>query len=75
MRRCCGAPKSTDKSAAILTAGTSKWNRIEHYLFCRTTQNWGGRLLTDRSTVVELVGKMTTKGAPQGRVRVLRGRP
>ena len=28
--------------------GTSKWNRIEHRLFCHITQNWRGRPLTDR---------------------------
>jgi hypothetical protein len=41
--------------------GTSKWNRIEHRLFCRITQNWRGRPLTDRLTVVELIGATTTK--------------
>jgi len=41
--------------------GTSKWNRIEHRLFCRITQNWRGRPLTDRMTVIELIGATTTK--------------
>lgn len=41
--------------------GTSKWNKIEHRLFCRITQNWRGRPLTDRMTVVELIGATTTK--------------
>lgn len=41
--------------------GTSKWNRIEHRLFCRITQNWRGRPLTDRAAVVELIGATTTK--------------
>lgn len=41
--------------------GTSKWNRIEHRLFCRITQNWRGRPLTDRMTVVELIGATTTQ--------------
>ena len=27
-------------------AGTSKWNKIEHRLFCPITQNWRGRPLT-----------------------------
>ena len=26
--------------------GTSKWNKIEHRLFCHITQNWRGRPLT-----------------------------
>ena len=41
--------------------GTSKWNKIEHRLFCRITQNWRGRPLTDHITVVELIGATTTK--------------
>jgi hypothetical protein len=40
--------------------GTSKWNKIEHRLFCRITQNWRGRPLTDRLAVVELIGATTT---------------
>ena len=41
--------------------GTSKWNRIEHRLFCHITQNWRGRPLTNRIAVVELIGATTTK--------------
>jgi hypothetical protein len=41
--------------------GTSKWNRIEHRLFCHITQNWRGRPLTSRLAVVELIGATTTK--------------
>jgi hypothetical protein len=41
--------------------GTSKWNKIEHRLFCRITQNWRGRPLTDRAAVIELIGATTTK--------------
>ena len=41
--------------------GTSKWNRIEHRLFCHITQNWRGRPLIDRLAVVELIGATTTK--------------
>lgn len=40
--------------------GTSKWNKIEHRLFCHITQNWRGRPLTDHATVVELIGATTT---------------
>lgn len=43
--------------------GTSKWNRIEHRLFCHITQNWRGRPLTDRVAVVELIGATTTKSS------------
>src|SRR5271165_3200836 len=41
--------------------GTSKWNRIEHRLFCHITQTWRGRPLTDRMAVVELIAATTTK--------------
>lgn len=41
--------------------GTSKWNKIEHRLFCRITQNWRGRPLTDYATIIELITATTTK--------------
>ena len=41
--------------------GTSKWNRIEHRLFCHITQNWRGKPLMDRISIVELIGATTTK--------------
>ena len=41
--------------------GTSKWNKIEHRLFCHITQNWRGRPLTTRLAVVELIGATTTR--------------
>ena len=41
--------------------GTSKWNKIEHRMFCHITQNWRARPLTDRTAVVELIAATTTK--------------
>jgi hypothetical protein len=41
--------------------GTSKWNKIEHRLFCHITQNWRGRPLVDHMTIVELIAATTTK--------------
>ena len=41
--------------------GTSKWNKIEHRLLCHITQNWRGRPLTIRMTIVELIGATKTK--------------
>jgi len=41
--------------------GTSKWNKIEHRLFCHITQNWRGRPLRNRMSVVELIAATTTK--------------
>jgi hypothetical protein len=40
--------------------GTSKWNRIEHRMFCHITQNWRGTPLTSRLTVIELIANTTT---------------
>jgi hypothetical protein len=41
--------------------GTSKWNKIEHRLFCHITQNWRGRPLVSLQVIVSLIG--TTKTA------------
>jgi hypothetical protein len=41
--------------------GTSKWNKIEHRMFCHITQNWRGRPLISRQTVVNLIGSTTTQ--------------
>jgi hypothetical protein len=41
--------------------GTSKWNKIEHRLFCHITQTWRGKPLISRETVVELIASTTTK--------------
>lgn len=40
--------------------GTSKWNKIEHRMFCHITNNWRGRPLLSRETVVNLIGRVTT---------------
>ena len=41
--------------------GTSKWNKIEHRMFCHITENWRGRPLVSREVVVNLIGNTTTK--------------
>ena len=41
--------------------GTSKWNKIEHRLFCHVTQNWRGRPLISHDLIVKLIGSTTTK--------------
>src|SRR5271168_5000516 len=41
--------------------GTSKWNKIEHRMFCHITQNWRATPLTRRLAVVELIANTTTK--------------
>jgi transposase len=43
--------------------GTSKWNRIEHRLFCHITQNWQGVPLETYEIVVNLIASTrTTQG-------------
>jgi len=41
--------------------GTSKWNQIEHRMFCQITQNWRGRPLVSRAVAVNLIGNTTTR--------------
>ncbi len=41
--------------------GTSKWNKIEHRMFCHITANWRGRPLISREVVVNLIGSTTTQ--------------
>ncbi len=40
--------------------GTSKWNKIEHRMFCHITENWRARPLTSRMAVVDLISNTTT---------------
>jgi hypothetical protein len=42
--------------------GTSKWNKIEHRMFCFITKNWRGKPLTSYQVIVELVAATTTEG-------------
>ena len=43
--------------------GTSKWNKIEHRMFCHITQNWRGRPLVSHEVMVNLIGNTkTSKG-------------
>jgi hypothetical protein len=41
--------------------GTSKWNKIEHRLFCQITKNWRGRPLVSHQVIVNLIGNTRTK--------------
>jgi hypothetical protein len=40
--------------------GTSKWNKIEHRMFCHITETWRGRPLISHEVVVNLIGHTTT---------------
>jgi transposase len=44
-----------------LPPGTSKWNKIEHKLFCHITKNWRGRPLTSYEIIVNLISHTKTK--------------
>lgn len=41
--------------------GTSKWNKVEHRLFCYISKNWQGQPLIDIETIVNLIGSTTTE--------------
>ncbi len=41
--------------------GTSKWNKIEHRLFCHITRNWQGVPLESHEIVVQLIGATKTE--------------
>lgn len=41
--------------------GTSKWNKIEHRLFCHITRNWQGVPLETYEIVVQLIGATRTE--------------
>jgi transposase len=40
--------------------GTSKWNKIEHRMFCHITENWRGRPLVSQAVIVNLIANTTT---------------
>jgi len=40
---------------------TSKWNKIEHRMFCHITENWRGRPLLNRAVIVNLIGNTKTR--------------
>ena len=40
--------------------GTSKWNKVEHRLFCYISQNWKGKPLVDVQTAIDLIGSTRT---------------
>ncbi len=50
-----------DVTIAHYPPGTSKWNKIEHRMFCHITQNWRGRPLETVESIVSLIGSTTTK--------------
>ncbi len=57
-------------SVSHFPPGASKWNKIEHRLFCHITQNWRGRPLTDFETIVQLIGNTRTNARLRVRARL-----
>lgn len=45
-----------------LPPGTSKWNKIEHRVFCHITRTWRGQPLESYEIVVALIGSTRTDG-------------
>jgi len=41
--------------------GTSKWNKIEHRMFCHITQNWRGRPLVSHEVIIKLIANTATQ--------------
>ena len=53
--------------------GTSKWNKIEHRMFCHITQNWRGRPLVSHDVIVNLIANTTTQAGLKIRAELDRG--
>jgi len=49
-----------DVEVSHFPPGTSKWNKIEHRLFCYISKNWKGKPLVDVQTAVNLIGDTRT---------------
>ena len=56
-----GAFLVSPKRLCHFPPGTSKWNKIEHRMFCHITQNWRGRPLVSHEVIIKLIGKTTTQ--------------
>jgi transposase len=48
-------------SICHLPPGTSKWNKIEHRLFCHITMNWRGQPLTSHDIMIQAITATTTR--------------
>jgi hypothetical protein len=54
--------------------GTSKWNKIEHRMFCHITQNWRGKPLISHEVIINLIAHTATKSGLRIRAALDRGR-
>ncbi len=48
-------------TVCLFPPGTSKWNKIEHRLFCHITRNWRARPLTSYDIVINTIAATTTQ--------------
>lgn len=58
--------KFSDETGLTITVshyppGTSKWNKIEHRMFCHITANWRAVPLVSREVIIELISHTTTE--------------
>ena len=54
--------------------GTSKWNKIEHRMFCHITQNWRGRPLVSHEVIIQLIANTRTQARLKIRAALDSGR-
>jgi len=50
-----------DVHVSHLPPGTSKWNKIEHRMFCYISKNWRGHPLISIEVIISLISNTTTK--------------
>jgi hypothetical protein len=55
------AETGLDITVCHFPPGTSKWNKIEHRLFCQITLGWRGRPLTSYDVIISTIGAVTTR--------------
>jgi hypothetical protein len=55
------AETGLDITVCHFPPGTSKWNKIEHRLFCQITLGWRGRPLTSYDVIINTIGAVTTQ--------------
>ena len=53
--------------------GTSKWNKIEHRMFCHITQNWRGKPLISHEVIINLIAGTVTRTGLKIRAQLDRG--
>ena len=54
--------------------GTSKWNKIEHRMFCHITKNWRSQPLVSHEVVIALIANTTTRAGLRIRAELDGGR-